>query len=37
LLADKPAATQLKLDTNSRVLVIVTEGPTDRTVWSGAK
>jgi diaminopropionate ammonia-lyase len=36
-MADKPLAAQLGLDRHSRVLVIVTEGPTDRSVWSGAR
>jgi diaminopropionate ammonia-lyase len=36
VLADKPLAAQLGLDRSSKVLVIVTEGPTDRSVWSGA-
>ena len=35
VLADKPVAAQLGLDSNARVLVIVTEGPTDRSQWSG--
>lgn len=37
LLADKPLAARLGLDGKAKVLVIVTEGPTDRSVWSGAK
>jgi diaminopropionate ammonia-lyase len=36
-LAEKPLVAQLGLDRTSRVLVIVTEGPTDRSIWSGAK
>ncbi len=35
LLSDKQLAAQMKLDATSQVLVIVTEGPTDRSVWSG--
>ena len=35
VLANKPLAAQLGLDRNSTVLVIVTEGPTDRSQWSG--
>lgn len=37
LLEDKRLAAQLGLDRNASVLVIVTEGPTDRSVWSGAR
>jgi diaminopropionate ammonia-lyase len=37
LLADTALAKQMQLDAKSRILVIVTEGPTDRSVWSGAK
>ncbi|WP_119269265.1 diaminopropionate ammonia-lyase [Taklimakanibacter deserti] len=35
LLADKTLAAQLGLDGKAKVLVIVTEGPTDRSQWSG--
>lgn len=35
LMADKPLAAQLGLDDKAKVLVIVTEGPTDRSQWSG--
>lgn len=37
LLADKPLAARMGLDGSAKVLVIVTEGPTDRSVWSGTK
>jgi diaminopropionate ammonia-lyase len=35
LMADKPLAAKLGLKRTSNVLVIVTEGPTDRSQWSG--
>jgi diaminopropionate ammonia-lyase len=37
LVADKPLAAKLGLDRTSNVLVIVTEGPTDRSQWSGRR
>ena len=37
LMADKPLAAQLGLDSKAKILVIVTEGPTDRSQWSGRK
>ncbi len=35
LVADRSLAAQLGLDREAKVLVIVTEGPTDRSQWSG--
>ena len=35
VMADRPLAARLELDRKSKVLVIVTEGPTDRSQWSG--
>jgi diaminopropionate ammonia-lyase len=37
LVADKPLAAKRGLDRTSNVLVIVTEGPTDRSQWSGRR
>ncbi|WP_119389250.1 diaminopropionate ammonia-lyase [Taklimakanibacter lacteus] len=37
LLSDERLAAELKLDRHAKVLVIVTEGPTDRSMWSGAR
>lgn len=37
VVADRPLAARLGLDRSARILVIVTEGPTDRSMWSGAR